>query len=89
MMTGFPKFDFDKFERKILQKPKALSALVNLEDKVVDFTKYYNALNEDERMKVEERAAIMEYDGGLTRKQAEIQALQNVIYMKDYKNSKP
>lgn len=87
-MANFPKFDFDKFERKILQKPKALSVLGDLNGNVIDFTKYYNSLNEDERMEVEERAAIMEYDGGLTRKQAEIQALQNVIYMKNYKNSK-
>jgi hypothetical protein len=36
----------------------------------------------------EERAAIMEYDAGLTREEAEAQALHNVIYMKDYQHDR-
>jgi hypothetical protein len=55
------------------------------ETKIISFL---DSLNEEERMEYEERAAIMEYDGGLTREDAETQALQNVIYIRDYKNGK-
>ena len=36
-------------------------------------------LTEDERIDFEERAAIMEYDGGLTRSEAEEQAMLVVL----------
>lgn len=36
----------------------------------------FSQLNEDERMEFEERAAIMEYDGNISRQQAEAQALK-------------
>ncbi len=36
----------------------------------------WQSLSEDERMELEERAAIMEYDGGLSRFEAETQALK-------------
>jgi hypothetical protein len=81
-MAQFPRFDFGEFERKTFHTSESLGALGSLGGRVVDFAKYCQSPNEDERMELEERAAIMEYDGGLSREQAEIQALQNVIYMK-------
>ncbi len=87
-MTRFPKFDFNKFETQVLHKPKILGALDGLGGNVVDFTKYYHTLNEDEHMEFEERAAIMEYDAGLTREEAEAQALHNVVYMRDYQHDR-
>jgi|GEM_PF-2776199 len=87
-MANFPKFDIEKFEKEILHKPETLGVLGALGGNVVDFAKYYHSLTEDERMNYEERAAIMEYDGGLTRADAEKQALENVIYIRDYKNGK-
>lgn len=87
-MESFPKFDFIAFERKISHKVKKLADLSCIQPNVIDFAKYQRSLSKDERMELEERAAIMEYDGGLPRQQAEQHALQNVIYMKDYKNDK-
>ena len=88
-MANFPRFDFDKFEKTVLHKPEtlgALGALGSLGGNVVDFTKYCRSLDEDKRMELEERAAIMEHDGGLSRQEAEAQTLQNVIYMRDYRH---
>ncbi|MDA0781244.1 MAG: hypothetical protein PQ612_00040 [Rickettsiales bacterium] len=87
-MKVFLEFDFDKFEREVLRKPKTLDALDNLDGKVIDFAKYYHNLTEDERVEYEERSAIIEYDGGLSRQEAEKQAIQNIIYMRDYKNER-
>lgn len=84
-MANFPKFDFDGFEKTVLHKLETLGALGSLGGNVVDFTKYCRSLNEDELMEFEERAAIMEYDGGLSRHEAEAQTLQNVIYMRAYR----
>lgn len=36
-------------------------------------------MNEYERELFEERAAIMEYDGGMTREQAELEAYKDVV----------
>lgn len=36
-------------------------------------------LSEDEKLLFEERAAIMEYDGGLSRREAEAYALEYVL----------
>lgn len=37
-----------------------------------------DSLSMDWRVEYEERAAILEYDGGLTREKAEVQALQEI-----------
>lgn len=87
-MANFPKFDIEKFEKEILHKPETLGGLGSLGGNIVDFAKYYHSLNEEEHNDYEERAGIMEYDGGLSKADAEKQALQNVIYMRDYKNGK-
>lgn len=81
-MAQFPKFDFDEFERNTFHKSESLGVLGSLGGTVVNFAEYCQSLSEDERMDLEERAAIMEYDGELSREEAEIQALQNIIYIK-------
>jgi len=40
---------------------------------------FLGGLNEEERFTFEERAAIMEYDGGLTREEAERQAVESIM----------
>lgn len=46
--------------------------------KAGDLTSFLARLTKDERFTFEERAAILEYDGGLTREEAELQARQLV-----------
>jgi Trp operon repressor len=41
-------------------------------------------LSDDERMDFEERAGIMEYDGGLTRVEAERRALERILERKEF-----
>lgn len=81
-MSQFPKFDFSAFERKLSLKsqPKTLGG------NVIDFIRYFKTLNEEEKTELEERAAIMEYDGGLSRLEAEKSALNNIIYLRNNKN---
>jgi hypothetical protein len=43
-----------------------------------------STLSDDERMEYEERAAIMEYDGGLTRVEAERRALERILERKEF-----
>jgi hypothetical protein len=43
-------------------------------------------LNEEEKMEFEERAAIMEYDGGLSRTEAEWKAWHYVTKLKNIKD---
>jgi hypothetical protein len=42
----------------------------------VEMENFLSSLSEEQRYVFEERAAIMEYDGGLTREEAEKQAQQ-------------
>ena len=87
-MGQFPKFDFSAFERKlsIKSQSKTLDGLGDLISNIIDFTSYSKFLNKEEKMEIEERAAIMEYDGGLSRSEAEKNTLNNIIYLRDYKN---
>ena len=52
---------------QLVAVPQALA----ITDEAVDFEEFLNPLSLDEREESEERAAVMEYDGGLPRKQAE------------------
>ena len=84
-MSLFPKFDFSSFERKLFFKSRS-KALCELRGgsngNIIDFAKYLNLLNEDEKTELEERAAIIEYDGGLTREKAEKNTFNNLIYLR-------
>lgn len=82
----YTKFDFEKIERSRVKINKTLGALDVLGTHIVDFTKYCNMLNDDEKMLLEERAAIIEFDGSLPRDQAEFLALDEII--KKLKTSK-
>lgn len=76
-MSEFPKFNFKQFENKYLAQT-TLYGLDTLGEVVVDFAKYRNELNDDSKMLIEERAAIMEFEGGLSRNKAEFLASQDV-----------
>ncbi|AZL16322.1 hypothetical protein [Rickettsiales endosymbiont of Stachyamoeba lipophora] len=87
-MVNFPKFDFVKFENEIFKKNNVFATLANLASLAVpslETNKNSYSLTEEEVMKFEERAAIMEYDGGLSRKKAEEEALNDIILMRDNK----
>lgn len=71
-MNSFPKFNFKQFEDKYL-----ISSTLDAE--VIDFTKYYNKLNDNDKILIEEHAAIMEFDEGLLRAEAEILAIQDYL----------
>ena len=75
----YTKFDFKKFERSRVIASKTLATLDVLDEQVVDFPKYCNRLNDSEKMLVEERAAILEFDGGLSCDEAEFLALEEII----------
>lgn len=45
----------------------------------IPVSSWLEKLSDDERDTYEERAAIMEYDGGLPREQAEIEAIKRII----------
>jgi len=70
------KFDFVKFEQENLLDRKILA------EEAVDFAACLSKLNSDELLLYEERAAIMEFDGGLSRNEAELRALESVIIKK-------
>ena len=76
-MDTFPKFNFKQFEDKYLIL-QTLGTLDTLGEEKVDFEKYCNELNDDDRIAIEERAAILEFDGGLSRKEAEFLALDKI-----------
>ncbi len=76
-MDTFPKFNFKQFEDKYLIL-QTLGTLDTLGKQILDFEKYCNELNDDNRIAIEERAAILEFDGGLSRKEAEFLALDNI-----------
>ncbi len=40
-MKVFLEFDFNKFEREVLRKPKTLDGLDTLDDNIIEFEKYY------------------------------------------------
>ena len=61
-------------------KPEGAKVSVTNTD---DMATFLSVLTEDERFLFEERAAIMEYDGGLTREEAERQARQILRVGKD------
>ena len=71
-MSTFPKFNFKQFEDKYL-----ISS--TLDSEVIDFTKNYNKLNDNDKILIEEHAAIMEFDEGLLRAEAEILAIQDYL----------
>lgn len=78
----YTKFDFEKFERSRVIASKTLATLDVLDvldEQVVDFPKYCNRLNDSEKMLVEERVAIIEFDGGLSCDEAEFLALEEII----------
>ena len=77
-MSTFPKFNFKQFEDKYLIL-QTLGTLETLGEGVVDFTKYCNELNDDDKILIEERAAIIEFDEGLSRNEAEFLALQDML----------
>ena len=77
-MSTFPKFNFKQFENKYLISP-TLGTLDTLGEGVVDFAKYCNELNDDDKILIEERAAIIEFDEGLSRNEAEFLALQDML----------
>jgi hypothetical protein len=74
----YTKFDFEKFERSRVITTQTLDGLDALDVGTIDFTKYCNKLNDDEKILIEERAAIIEFDGGLTRNEAESLALEEI-----------
>lgn len=76
-MSTFPKFNFKQFEDKYFLQ--TLGTLDSLGEGVVDFIKYCNELNDDDRILIEERAAIIEFEGKLSRNEAESLALQNIL----------
>ena len=80
-MRRFPRLDIDEFVRKSLSEKIADI----LRTDVADPKKYLSELNEDERIDYEERAAIMEYDGGLSRREAELSALEYILDLKENK----
>lgn len=72
------KFDFEKFERSRALTSQTLAGLDDLDIEQVDFAKYCNKLNDDEKILAHERAAIIEFDGHLSRKEAEALALEEI-----------
>jgi hypothetical protein len=46
------------------------------------FAEAYNRLNEDDRYVLDERAAILEFDAGLSRAEAEVKAVTEFLYTK-------
>ena len=71
---------------KALKRPKTeflnpsfeIKAPVTLNDDA------FASLSDDERMEYEERSAIMESDGGLSREEAERQALERILERKEF-----
>ncbi|MGE0887453.1 MAG: hypothetical protein AB7P14_28350 [Blastocatellales bacterium] len=61
------------FEISFQEWPPLIDANEDLSitDEAEDFEKFLKPLSIDERLEAEERAAVMEYDGGLMRNQAE------------------
>ena len=76
---GYVDFDFKKFEQKHLLDKATLGALATLGDGIIDFAKYCYQLSEDDRILVEERASIIEFDGGLSRNDAERLAIAEML----------
>lgn len=74
----YTKFDFEKFERSKALTSQTLVGLDALDREQVNFAKYYNKLNNNEKILVEERAAIIEFDGLLPRNEAESLALEEI-----------
>jgi len=72
----YTKFDFEKFERSKALITRTLDSLDALDTEQVNFAKYCKELNDDERMLVEERVAIIEFDGQLPRSDAESLAIK-------------
>lgn len=81
-MNNFPKFDFKKFEDKYFTL-QTLGALGALGRGLVNFEKYCKWLNDDDKILIEERAAILEFDGGLSRNEAELFALRDILLKKN------
>ena len=81
-MSTFPKFNFKQFEDKYLIL-QTLGTLDTLGEGVVDFAKYCNELNDDDKILIEERAAIIEFEGRLSRNEAEFLALQAMLLKKE------
>lgn len=76
----YTKFDFEKFERSRVITTQTLDGLDVLDEGMIDFAKYCNKLNDNEKILVEERAAIIEFDGGLSRYEAEFLALEGIKF---------
>ena len=67
-MPIFPKFDALEY---LNEKPQGLGTLGGLGAVILPFEK---TLSEDERERFDERAAILEFDGGMSRAEAEKKA---------------
>ena len=84
-------FGFDIINSLVLDDDRRKKLLKNLNGFVEKNTELSNNVDdwpEDWRDNYEERAAIMEYDGGLKRNEAEAQAEQRIriVYEQVYKN---
>ncbi len=80
----FPKFDplaFLEGKPPPAMPPKGLGGLGALGGQVIPFEKRLASLTAEQREAWEERAGIMQYYGGLSREDAEREALDNVIYV--------
>ncbi len=80
----FPQFDplaFLEGKPPSAVPPQRLGGLAGLGGQVLPFEKRLASLSAEQREAWEERAGIMEFDGGLSREEAERQALDNVIYV--------
>lgn len=70
-MPIFPKFDALEY---LNAKPQGLGALGGLGGLGAVILPFEKILSDEERERFEERAAILEFDGGLSRKEAEEKA---------------
>ncbi|WP_316354709.1 hypothetical protein [Candidatus Trichorickettsia mobilis] len=81
-MNIFPKFNFKQFENKYLIL-QTLGTLDTLGGEVLNFEKYCDELNYDDKILVEERAAIIEFEGKLSRNEAEFLTLRDILLKKN------
>lgn len=74
-LFSIPFIETDRAKPTETSTPPALDTdLLNL-----SVSSWLEKLSDDERDNYQERAAIMEYDGGLPREQAEVEAIKRII----------
>jgi len=76
-MNKYKAFDFIEFESKLLDNN--IITLGDLSEGSFNFNNNYNKLDDNTKLLMEECAAIMEFDQGLSRNQSEALAFKYVI----------